>query len=151
MYSAIWRWCVSRGHLIHLVHLAFHYPVQAQESKPLDLHHRRLGCLIGVLNNISVHEFDTDIDPLSEQNPLIFAVGPLTGTSAFNSNRFEVVSKSPLTGIYLDSFFGGRFGPEIKFAGYDGIIITGRAEISSGCGRMFSLIKSIKSSSFSIP
>ena len=39
-----------------------------------------------------------------------------------------MVTKSPLTGIYLDSFFGGRFGPEIKFAGYDGLIILGRAE-----------------------
>ena len=41
--------------------------------------------------------------------------------------RACVITKSPLTGIYLDSFFGGRFGPEIKFAGYDGLIILGRA------------------------
>ena len=65
-------------------------------------------------------------DPLGPDNPLLFMAGPLTGTSA-PSMRACVVTKSPLTGIYLDSFFGGRFGPEIKYAGYDGLIIMGRA------------------------
>jgi len=66
------------------------------------------------------------VDPLGPDNPLLFMAGPLTGTSA-PSMRACVVTKSPLTGIYLDSFFGGRFGPEIKYAGYDGLIILGRA------------------------
>ena len=65
-------------------------------------------------------------DPLSADNTIMFFAGPLTGTPA-PSMRACVVTKSPLTGIYLDSFFGGRFGPEIKYAGYDGLIITGRA------------------------
>ena len=65
-------------------------------------------------------------DPLGPDNPLLFMTGPLTGTAA-PSMRACVVTKSPLTGIYLDSFFGGRFGPEIKYAGYDGLIILGRA------------------------
>lgn len=67
------------------------------------------------------------LDPLSPECPLMFLTGPLTATAA-PSMRACVVTKSPLTGTYLDSFFGGRFGPEIKYAGYDGIIITGRAE-----------------------
>lgn len=66
------------------------------------------------------------VDPLSPENRLMFMTGPLTATSA-PSMRACVVTKSPLTGTYLDSFFGGHFGPEIKYAGYDGIIITGRA------------------------
>ena len=65
-------------------------------------------------------------DPLGPDNPILFMTGPLTGTAA-PSMRACVVTKSPLTGIYLDSFFGGRFGPEIKYAGYDGVIIVGRA------------------------
>lgn len=65
-------------------------------------------------------------DPLGPENVIMFLTGPLTATAA-PSMRACVVTKSPLTGIYLDSFFGGRFGPEIKYAGYDGLIVTGRA------------------------
>lgn len=65
-------------------------------------------------------------DPLGPQNVIMFMAGPLTATEA-PSMRACVITKSPLTGIYLDSFFGGRFGPEIKYAGYDGLIILGRA------------------------
>lgn len=66
------------------------------------------------------------VDPQAPENTIMFLTGPLTATAA-PSMRACVVTKSPLTGIYLDSFFGGRFGPEIKYAGYDGLIITGRA------------------------
>ncbi|HHP7236459.1 MAG TPA: aldehyde ferredoxin oxidoreductase family protein [Desulfobacterales bacterium] len=65
-------------------------------------------------------------DPLGPENVILFMTGPLTATAA-PSMRACVVTKSPLTGIYLDSFFGGRFGPEIKYAGYDGLIVMGRA------------------------
>jgi len=68
-----------------------------------------------------------DLDPLSPECPLMFLTGPLTATAA-PSMRACVVTKSPLTGIFLDSYFGGRFGPEIKYAGYDGIIVTGQAD-----------------------
>ena len=66
-------------------------------------------------------------DPLGPENVIMFMAGPLTATAA-PSMRACVITQSPLTGIYLDSFFGGRFGPEIRFAGYDGLIITGRSE-----------------------
>jgi aldehyde:ferredoxin oxidoreductase len=66
-------------------------------------------------------------DPLSPQNMLLFMTGPLTGTTA-PAMRGCVVTKSPLTHLFLDSYFGGSFAPEIKYAGYDGIIITGRAD-----------------------
>jgi aldehyde:ferredoxin oxidoreductase len=65
-------------------------------------------------------------DPLGPENVLMFMTGPLTATAA-PSMRACVVTQSPLTGIYLDSFFGGHFGPEIKYAGYDGIILLGRS------------------------
>lgn len=66
------------------------------------------------------------VNPLSPENILMFMTGPLTSTAA-PSMRACVATKSPATGTYLDSFFGGRFGPEIKYAGYDGIVITGRS------------------------
>ncbi len=66
-------------------------------------------------------------EPLSPDNILVFAGGPLTGTMAPSSGRFEVCTKSPATGLWLDSNCGGYFGPELKFAGYDMLIIRGRA------------------------
>lgn len=65
-------------------------------------------------------------DPLGPDNVLMFLTGPLTATTA-PAMRACVVTKSPLTHTYLDSYFGGYFGPEIKFAGYDGIIFTGKS------------------------
>jgi len=67
-------------------------------------------------------------DPLSEENILIFATGPLTGTLIPASGRATVCTKSPLTGIWLDSLSGGFFGPELKMAGYDAIILKGKAK-----------------------
>ncbi len=66
-------------------------------------------------------------EPLSAENILVFATGPLTGTLAPSSGRFEVCTKSPATGLWLDSNCGGYFGPELKFAGYDMLIIRGKA------------------------
>ncbi len=71
---------------------------------------------------------DPHIDPLSPENILIFATGPLTGTSAPMSGRHVMVSKSPLTGTIFDSSSGGFFGKELKFAGIDAIILKGAAE-----------------------
>jgi aldehyde:ferredoxin oxidoreductase len=68
-----------------------------------------------------------DTFPLSPEAPLIFGVGPLGGTMAPCSGRFTLTFKSPLTGIFADSNCGGHFGPELKMAGYDHILITGRA------------------------
>jgi len=65
-------------------------------------------------------------DPLGKDNLLMFMPGPLTGTMA-PAMRGCVVTKSPLTGIFLDSYFGGSFSHEIKYAGYDGIVIKGQA------------------------
>jgi len=66
-------------------------------------------------------------DPLGPENILIFAVGPLTGSSLFNSDRFDVVTKSPLTGIYAESSAGGYWAGKFKKCGYDALIIKGKA------------------------
>ena len=67
-------------------------------------------------------------DPLSPENILVFATGPLTGSAAPASGRMEVCTKSPATGLWLDSNAGGSLGPEFKYAGYDGLIITGASD-----------------------
>lgn len=68
-----------------------------------------------------------DVDPLSTQNVLIFTTGPLTATGYQTSNRFSVSTKSPLTGTILDANAGGFWGMQFKKAGYDAMIIRGKA------------------------
>ena len=67
-------------------------------------------------------------DPLAPENPLFVMTGPMVGSGFPGTSRFAVCAKSPLTGIWGESACGGTFGPELKKAGYDGIVITGRAE-----------------------
>lgn len=67
-------------------------------------------------------------DPLSPGNILIFTTGPLTGTHAQTSGRGAVVTKSPLTNLFVDSHFGGVFAAEMKKAGWDFIVVKNKAE-----------------------
>jgi aldehyde:ferredoxin oxidoreductase len=67
-------------------------------------------------------------DPYSRENTLIFVSGPITGTSFPCSGRGAVVTRSPMTGTFLDSYAGGSFGPCLKHAGYDALVITGKAD-----------------------
>jgi len=71
---------------------------------------------------------DPGTDPLSPDNAIVIMTGPLCGTLAPTASRTCLISKSPLTGTIFESNIGGAFGPELKFAGYDGIIITGEAD-----------------------
>lgn len=73
-------------------------------------------------------EVGADIAPLSPENRIIFGLGPLQATKVTGAAKFSVVSKSPLTGIYADSAAGADFGIMLKKAGYDGIVIQGKAE-----------------------
>lgn len=73
-------------------------------------------------------EIGPEVDPLSPGNKLIFMTGPMTGAPAFGSTKAYIVTKSPLTGHYSVTNAGGYFGVYLKWAGYDGIIVEGRAE-----------------------
>ncbi len=66
-------------------------------------------------------------DALSPDNVLVFGAGPLVGTSFPGAARFNISAMSPQTGILGDSNAGGFFGPEMKFAGYDQIVVEGRS------------------------
>ncbi len=67
-------------------------------------------------------------DPYSEDNWLVFSIGPLSGLSLPSSSKMIVAAKSPLTGGYGDGNLGTRASPQLKKAGYDGIIVKGKAE-----------------------
>jgi aldehyde:ferredoxin oxidoreductase len=66
-------------------------------------------------------------DPLSPENVLIFLTGPLTGSMATGSSKFVVVTKSPLTHGWCDSYSSGRICLELKKAGYDGLMVRGKS------------------------
>jgi len=72
--------------------------------------------------------YDVRAEPLSPDTPLIFATGPLTGSKMFGAARHSVISFSPLTNTIFDSLSGGFFASELKFAGYDAIVIEGKSE-----------------------
>nr|MDO8135987.1 aldehyde ferredoxin oxidoreductase family protein [Candidatus Njordarchaeum guaymaensis] len=81
----------------------------------------------GIGIRILYDELKPKTDPLSPDNKLIFMTGPATGTAFPLSGRFHVITKSPLGGIG-DSDCGGDWGPELRFAGFDGIIFEDKAE-----------------------
>ncbi len=69
-----------------------------------------------------------ELDPFSPEAPLLFMMGPMTGTSGPTTGRFVVCGKGPATGLWAESNVGGFWGPELRAAGYDGLWITGKAE-----------------------
>jgi aldehyde:ferredoxin oxidoreductase len=73
-------------------------------------------------------ETGPETDPLGPKNLLIFAVGAVTGTKGFNSDRFEVITKSPKTGIYGEANCGGHWASRFKKCGFDVLIIKGKAD-----------------------
>jgi aldehyde:ferredoxin oxidoreductase len=70
---------------------------------------------------------DATVDPLSPENPLLFVTGPLTGTNSSCGARYVVVTKGALTDRMTCSNSGGHWGPELKYAGYDMVIVERRA------------------------
>lgn len=97
------------------------------ESLPKELALNYLGGT-GFAARILFDELRAGLDPLAPENRLIFATGPLTGTLWPTSGRWAAYAKAPLTGIWGEAHCGGFFGPELKYAGYDMLVIHGRAK-----------------------
>jgi len=74
-----------------------------------------------------VEEVDATVDPLSADNKIIWATGPLTGTMASTGGRYTVITKGPLTGAVACSNSGGYWGAEFKMAGWDMVIFEGKS------------------------
>jgi aldehyde:ferredoxin oxidoreductase len=83
---------------------------------------------VGYSARLLYQELKPKIDPLGPKNKLIFMTGPVNGTMIPAASRSCVCAKSPLTGSFFHSIFGGYFGPELKFAGYDGLVVEGASK-----------------------
>ncbi len=103
---------------------------QGQVSRvptPRDLFEAYIGAR-GVGAAMLFQELEPGVDPLGPDNKLIFLTGPLEGTLAPGANKITVTFRSPLTGTYSFSLCGGHLAPELKFAGYDGVVVEGKSE-----------------------
>jgi aldehyde:ferredoxin oxidoreductase len=96
------------------------------KSEPLNMEWARayIGSR-GLGSKYLIDEVDPKVDPLSADNKIIWATGPLTGTMASTGGRYTVITKSPLTGAIACSNSGGYWGAELKMAGWDMIIFEG--------------------------
>jgi len=93
---------------------------------PEDLKRRYLGGR-GVAAYLYYQEMSSEADALSSANRIFFMTGPLTGSPVLASTKMQLATRSPDTGHYLCSNSGGNFGPYLKFTGYDGVILEGKA------------------------
>jgi len=82
----------------------------------------------GFVSYILLREVPQGIDPLGVDNKLIFAAGPLTGVPVGGCGRHSVGGKSPLTGAFGEAEAGGYWGAELKLAGFDAVIVEGKAD-----------------------
>ena len=81
----------------------------------------------GLAARILYDETGPETDPLGPENRLIFMTGPFAATPVITSGRHAVVTKSPLTGVFAESDAGGTWGPFLKRAGFDGVVISGKS------------------------
>ncbi|WP_342131489.1 aldehyde ferredoxin oxidoreductase family protein [Hydrogenophaga sp. OTU3427] len=81
----------------------------------------------GLGSKYLISEIDPKVDPLSPDNKIIWATGPLTGTMASTGGRYTVITKGPLTGAIACSNSGGYWGAELKMAGWDMVIFEGKS------------------------
>lgn len=83
---------------------------------------------VGLASKIIFDKVGADVHPFSPDNVIVFSVGPFQGTGIPGSGRWNVSSRSPLTGIWGESCGGGYWGPEFKRSGFDAVVIKGRAK-----------------------
>jgi len=117
---------------VNVSHMSF-------EEEPID---EALYCGLlggkGLGTHLLLNNIEAGVDPLSQDNVIVFATGPATDTKVFGSSRYGVFTKSPLTGIYGESYAGGSVAEPMSRTGYDAIIIKGASkkplwlEVSSG-------------------
>jgi len=82
----------------------------------------------GLATHLLVNNTKAGVDPLSEGNVLIFATGPVTDTTVWGSSRYGVFTKAPLTGLYAESYSGGKVAEPLSRTGYDAIMIEGASK-----------------------
>jgi aldehyde:ferredoxin oxidoreductase len=95
-----------------------------------DYYHRFIGGA-GLAARIFLEHGDFEVLPLAPEALLIFSLGPFAGLHLSGASRFSAAARSPLTGHWADSSCGGNFAPELRYAGFDGIIVSGAADSPS--------------------
>lgn len=98
-----------------------------KESLNREFAHKFLGG-VGYAAKVLWDELKPGVDPLSPENKFIMITGPLTGTLCPGSGSFSACFKSPLTDVWGESRCGGDWGPELKFAGFDLLVLEGKSE-----------------------
>jgi aldehyde:ferredoxin oxidoreductase len=83
----------------------------------------------GLATRLLLEETPAGLDPLGPDNCLIFATGPVTGSTVWGSSRYGVFTKSPQTGFYSESYSGGKTPEYISAAGYDAVLLTGISKL----------------------
>lgn len=105
--------------------------LNARETRTLELEADVLKKFIGgssLAARLIYERVATNMDPLAPDSPLVFAVGPFTGTTIPMVSRSVVCGISPLTGIWGEANTSGVFPVRLKASGFDGIFITGKAD-----------------------
>ena len=96
-------------------------------EEPSENFYRRYVGGSGFASYYLLNSLKPGIDPLGPDNVLVFACSALTGAPFSGFSRYTVAAKSPLTGGFGEAEAGGYFGPELKFSGFDAVVIRGKA------------------------
>ncbi len=118
---------MERGYMGKMLRVDLTHRTVREEQLSEELCHKFIGGY-GFGAKILYDEMPARVDPLGPLNMLGFFTGPLTGSPCIEGNRFQAVCKSPLTDSWGDANCGGTFGPNLKAAGFDGILFTGIAD-----------------------
>lgn len=111
----------------HMLHVDLSKNDVQSKTIPKEIRDKYIGGW-GMATKYLYDTVDPKVDPLSANNAMVIMTGPACGTLVPTSARTCLVSKSPKTGTIFETNIGGSFGPELKFAGFDGIVITGKAK-----------------------
>ena len=101
---------------------------QKMTKEPTSSYSKKFIGARGINSKILYDQISPGINPFDEENIIVFGSGPLTGTLCPGSSRTDVMAKSPVTGFLGDSNIGGYWAAELKFAGYDNLVIKGKAK-----------------------
>lgn len=113
---------------MHVLHVNLSTGVFTESTVGSDSARRALGGS-GWSAEIIAGQAVAGIEPLGADNPLVWTTSPIVGTNLPSAGRFTVSAISPLTGLWGESNSGGFFGPELRFAGFDGVEVLGRSDV----------------------
>ena len=108
-----------------------HVDLASRETRVEELPETLLRKYLGggaLASYLLLRDMPPGVDPLGPDNVLVFTTSVINGLSLSGTNRYTAAAKSPLTGGYCESEAGGWWGPELRAAGYDGLVIRGQAE-----------------------